>query len=153
MIREQAVGEAFSSWAVDAEPRLRHSLTAAFGVEIGKEATAEALAFAWEHWERVSVMENPVGYVFATGRNKGRRMTRRQPRFLPVPAETLPWVEPGLPKALAKLSQRQRTVVALLHGYQWTMSEVADLLSISKTTVQNHAERGIQKLRRSLGVR
>ncbi len=153
MIREQALGETFATWAVDAEPRLRHALTAAFGVEVGKEAAAEALAFAWEHWARISAMDNPTGYVFATGRNKGRRMTKRRPRYLPVPAERLPWVEPGLPKALAKLTQQQRTVVGLLHGYQWTMTEVADLLSVSKTTVQNHAERGIEKLRRSLGAR
>jgi len=97
-------------------------------------------------------MENPTGYVFITGRNKGRKMTRRRPRFLEVPTDRLPWVEPGLPKALARLSEQQRIVVALLHGYQWTMTEVAELLAISKTTVQNHAERGIEKLRRSLGT-
>jgi DNA-directed RNA polymerase specialized sigma24 family protein len=32
------------------------------------------------------------------------------------------------------------------------MSEVAELLSVSKSTIQNHAERGLQKLRNELGV-
>ena len=27
----------------------------------GADATAEALAYAWENWERVKVMDNPAG--------------------------------------------------------------------------------------------
>ncbi len=64
----------------------------------------------------------------------------------------LPWVEPSLPDALAALPGRQREVVVLLHCYQWTMSEVADLLGISKSTVQNHAERGLASLRLTIGA-
>ena len=43
-------------------------------------------------------------------------------------------------------------MVALLHGMQWSMSEVAEVLGISKATVQKHAERGMRRLRRQLGV-
>jgi len=43
-------------------------------------------------------------------------------------------------------------VVVLLHCFQWTMSEVAGLLDVSKSTVQNHAERGMASLRDSIGV-
>jgi RNA polymerase sigma factor (sigma-70 family) len=64
-----------------------------------------------------------------------------------------PWIEPGLPSALEQLPDQQRTVVALLHGLQWSMSEVADLLGVSKATVQKHADRGLAKLRRKLGVK
>jgi RNA polymerase sigma factor (sigma-70 family) len=63
-----------------------------------------------------------------------------------------PWIEPGLPSALEQLPERQRTVVALLHGMQWSMSEVAEHLGISKATVQKHADRGLAKLRKKLGV-
>jgi len=62
------------------------------------------------------------------------------------------WVEPGLPAALEKLSEQQRVVVALVHGYQWSMSEVAELLDVSKSTVQSYDERGLRRLRTKLGV-
>ena len=62
------------------------------------------------------------------------------------------WVEPGLPAALEKLSEQQRVVVALVHGYQWSMSEVAELLDVSKSTVQSYAERGLRRLRIRWGV-
>jgi RNA polymerase sigma factor (sigma-70 family) len=43
-------------------------------------------------------------------------------------------------------------VITLVYGYDWTLSEVAELLGTSKSTVQKHAERGLGKLRKSLGV-
>ena len=64
----------------------------------------------------------------------------------------MPWVEPGLVDALAGLSERQRVVVTLVYCFEWTLSEAADVLGLKKSTVQNHAERGLAKLRSSLGV-
>ena len=64
----------------------------------------------------------------------------------------MPWVEPGLPDALARLPERQRVVVYLVFGHEWSMSEVAALLGVEKATVQKHVERGMAKLRRRLGV-
>ncbi len=61
-------------------------------------------------------------------------------------------MEPGLPKAVAALPEKQRIVVTLIYGFEWTFSEVAELLGIAKTTVQTHGERGVTKLRRTLGV-
>lgn len=151
---DQTAVDSFTEWAEQAEPRLRHALTAAFGPQIGKEAAADVLADSWEHWDRIKVKVNPLGYVYGMGRNRARRMARRRrPAFLEVPRQQLPDVEPGLPMALAGLSEKQRIVVILLHGYQWTMSEVAELLGTAKTTVQNHAERGLAGLRKTLGVK
>jgi DNA-directed RNA polymerase specialized sigma24 family protein len=152
-VQEAITTNSFTEWATEAEPKIRQSLTAAFGVQVGKDAAADALAMAWEQWARVSVMENPIGYVYGIGRNKARRTkTRRQPMFVEVPEQLLPNVEPGLPAAVADLPEQQRITVTLLHGYGWTMSEVAELLGTKKTTVQNHAERGLTKLRTALGV-
>lgn len=143
----------FTEWAADAEPKIRQSLTAAFGHQIGEDATADALALAWERWHRVSTLDNPIGYVFGIGRNKARRLARRRrPVFVDVPEQLVPRVEPGLPDALAALPERQRITVTLLHAYGWKMTEVAELLGIEKTTVQNHAERGVAALRTKLGV-
>ena len=60
--------------------------------------------------------------------------------------------EPGLPRALAALSPRQRLAVVLVHGYGYTLREVAELTGIRPTTVQNHLARGLARLRSLLGV-
>lgn len=153
MLTEETTSDTFSSFVVKHEARLRHALTARFGSEVGKEAAADALAYGWEHWKRVHSMENPVGYLYTVGRDRGRRMSQRHRVLFPtVPVERVPWIEPGLSKAVADLPDRQRTVVLLLHGYGWTQSEVADVLDISKATVQRHGERALVRLRRKLGV-
>jgi DNA-directed RNA polymerase specialized sigma24 family protein len=81
------------------------------------------------------------------------RSRRRPP---PVLFDTRGWpehrFEPGLPGALAALSQRQRLAVVLVHGYGYTHREVAELTGIRQTTVQNHVKRGLARLRAKLGV-
>jgi DNA-directed RNA polymerase specialized sigma24 family protein len=142
----------FVEFVATAEPRLRLALGAAFGFDVGEDATAEALAFAWEHWDRVMAAANPIGYVFGAGRNWGRdRMRRRAPRLPPVAATEIPWVEPGLSGALERLSGRQREVVMLVHCFEWTLAEVAEVLGMSKGSVQMHERRGMTRLRRDLG--
>ncbi len=42
--------------------------------------------------------------------------------------------------------------VVLIHGYGWTHAEVAAFLGVAVPTIQKHAERGLAKLRRGLGV-
>ena len=44
----QTVREAFTEFVQSVEPRLRLALMAGYGPERGREATAEALAYAWE---------------------------------------------------------------------------------------------------------
>ena len=135
------------------ERRLRHALTAALGFEAGREAAAEAFAYGWEHWDRVGAMDNPVGYLYTVGRSKGRKLlTSKEPVFPRIPEDRTPWFEPGLPAALTGLTERERIVVLLLHGYGWHMTEVAETVGVSKSTVQTHAERGMRKLRHKLGV-
>jgi RNA polymerase sigma factor (sigma-70 family) len=53
---------------------------------------------------------------------------------------------------LQRLSERQRVCVVLVHGYGWTHQEVADLLGISPSSVQNHAQRGLARLRDAIGM-
>ena len=145
--------DAFRSFVTESEPRLRQALSATLGTQMGREATTDVMSYAWENWDRIEAMENPVGYLYAVGRDRGRKSLRRKrPVFYPIDSTRLPWVEPSLPSALERLPSRQREVVVLLHCYQWTMSEVAGLLDISKSTVQNHAERGLTSLRLAIGV-
>ena len=143
--------EGFEAFYRDAEPRLRRALVAALGPEPGREAAAEALAYACEHWERVRGIDKPVGYLYRVGQSRSR--SRREPVVFPVPAEVgMPWVEPGLAGALAALSEHQRVAVVLAHGFGWTHSEVGDVLGVAASTVQNHVERGLANLRAALEV-
>ena len=153
MLSHQEKTDSFTEFFFDVEPRLRGALTAALGAEVGREACAEALAYGWEHWDRVAVMDNPAGYLYRVGRGRGRRMrTRRRIPFSPVSVDSPGWFEPGLAAALARLPERQRVVVSLLHGYGWSMAEVAGLLGVGKSTVQSYDERAMTRLRRRLGV-
>jgi DNA-directed RNA polymerase specialized sigma24 family protein len=152
----------FEAFVHVTEPPLRRALVTVYGYEDGREAAAEALAYAWEHWTRVREMPNAAGYLFRVARTsaaRGRRW-RRRPPALAVPPESGHRAEhgfeygyePGLPAALASLSERQRVAVVLVHGFGYTLREVAGLTGVKITTVQNHLERGLRKLRDQLGV-
>lgn len=144
-------GEEFADFCTRAEPLLRRALVAGYGVERGREATAEALAYAWEHWERVQAMENSIGYLYRVGQSRSR--DRRQGlSFPPVPAEAPGWIEPDLPEALTGLSERERLAVVLIEGFGWTHREVAEMAGLSPSSVQSYLSRGLRKLRRTLGV-
>ena len=146
--------EAFTAFARDAGERVRRALIATYGPELGSEATAEALAYGWAHWARVREMDNPAGYLYRVGHTKARGRLPRKQVFLPA-AETsasVAWVEPGLPKSLGRLTGKQRAAVVLIHGYGWSYQEVSDLLGVSRSTVQQHAEHGLRHLREDLGV-
>ena len=51
--------DSFVDFARDAAPRLRRALVAAYGEQEGQEGMAEAMAYAWEHWDRIQGMETP----------------------------------------------------------------------------------------------
>ena len=137
------------------ERPLRQALTAACGIDQGREAAADALAYAWEHWDRVGAMANPAGYLFVVGRDRHRRRSRARRSTLAFDLggdRSEPWCEPALGAQLARLSDRERVTVLLANGFEWTLAEIAELLGVSKSTVQTHAERGMAKLRAGLGV-
>jgi DNA-directed RNA polymerase specialized sigma24 family protein len=143
--------ERFSRFASDVEPRLRRVLVAWYGVDVGRDVTADALAFAWERWDAVESMANPVGYLFRVAQSRSRRY-RRRPVVLPaIVATELPDVDPRLPGALASLSNQQRAAVLLVHAHGWTQVEAADALGCSVSTLRNHLGRGMRRLRTCLG--
>ncbi len=142
--------DSFTEFVRDVEPRLRRALGATLGVDRGLDATAEALAYGWEHWSRVKDMDNPAGYLYRVGKHYGMRH-RPRPIRLPRPPDTSnPWIEPALPGALDRLSERQRVAVLLIKSFQWTYGETAEMLGVSVGTVEKHVERGMGKLRRAL---
>jgi RNA polymerase sigma factor (sigma-70 family) len=146
------VSEAFTAFMADAEPRLRRALVARYGRENGRDATLDALTYGWQHWERVNVMDNPVGYLYRVGSSRVKP-EREPPHVEPVDEHREPWIEPGLEASLVTLSESQRTAVVLRHSFEWTHEEIAELLEVSVSTVRNHLARGMDKLRSGLEVR
>jgi len=140
---------AFEAFFRATEPGLRRALVASYGADLGRDAASEALTYAWEHWERLCHMDNLPGYLFRVGQTRGTRSKRQ-----PVLHDRSSWpeyqFEPALPAALAALSKRQRLAVVLVHGYGYTLHEVAELTGLSKSSVQTHAARGLARLRASL---
>jgi len=148
------VVDRFEELIGDGRPGLARAFAAAYGLDRGQEALAEALAWAWEDRDRVLEMDNPGGYLYRVGQSRSRPRRWRKPTvvFPPAPDLGLPEIEPALPDALTQLSVRQRVCVALVVADEWTYQEVADLLGIGRSSVQSHVERALEKLRRAMGV-
>lgn len=145
--------EDFGAFFREHEPRLRRALVAAYGPEVGREAAADALAYAWERWSRIGAMANPAGYLYRVGQSRARKFRRRPwPRAAASEVDFPPEIDPGLRDSLLRLSTRQRVAVVLVHGFDWPPDAVAALLGISPTTVRTHVDRALTSLRGDLEV-
>jgi DNA-directed RNA polymerase specialized sigma24 family protein len=72
-------GARFTEWYGRLEPQLRRGLCATYGPERGREATAEALAWAWEHRDRVDSLDRPLPYLYRVERSRTRLRRFRIP--------------------------------------------------------------------------
>lgn len=142
---------AFTAFMDDAEPRLRRALVARFGVQLGRDAALDAMVYGWRHWDRVRTMDNAVGYLYRVGVSSVRPARPRAGLPDAAPAAE-PWVEPNLAACLAELTDAQRQAVVLRHSFEWSYTEIAELLDVSVSTVRNHLARGMEKLRHSMEV-
>lgn len=132
--------------------RLRAGLVAAYGPDVGADAAAEALAYGFEHWNRLSSMNNPTGYLYRVGQTEARRQFRPG-GYLPVrPAAGMPDFEPALAPALESLTEPQRVGVVLVHALGWSQVEAAALLDVDVSTLRTHIARAMTKLRAALEV-
>lgn len=144
----------FDEFADSVGGRVRRALVAAYGVEIGSDAAADALAVAWERWPSVSVMDNPAGYLYRIGQSKARphlRWAHRRGTF-PPPASTEPVRDDVLDMfdALRMLRLEERVSVVLAKSYGFSYREIADVLGVSVEAVTNHVHRGLRRLRERL---
>ena len=147
---EEALRKEFEAFVRTIEPSLHRALVAAYGFERGRDATAEALGWAWEHWDRAKDLDNKVAYLFRVGQSRSR--DRKTPITFERDESSDPWFDPGLISALASLTEHQRVAVVLVNGFEWKLREVAELLDVGVSTVQSHVERGMRSLRNALEV-
>jgi len=144
------MGTTFEALVERVEPDLRRALAGHVDRNSVEDAVAEALAYAWENREHVLAMENPTGYLYRVAQSRSRR--RREGLIEWSGERELPDIEPGLPRALAGLPETQAAAVWLVHGCGWSYALAADALDTSVSAIGTHLSRGIERLRRELGV-
>jgi RNA polymerase sigma-70 factor (ECF subfamily) len=123
-----------------------------------EDISQEAMARVWERWERVRVMESPVGYVYRIALNLYRRRVRRATllrQVRPMRAETgdLEAVEArsDLGRALRALPVAQREAL-VIHDYLGFGTEAAaGLLAIRPGAFRVRLHRARVAIRQQLG--
>lgn len=138
------------------EYKLSRALVARYGLDEGSESAAEAMAWGWANRDLLETAANPLGLLYRVGQSKSRRLFRWRKERVRYPREqssaAQPWVEPGLDSALAALEIEQRTALILVHCFQWSYAEVAEVVGVPLHTVRNRVHRGLGVLRAELGV-
>jgi RNA polymerase sigma-70 factor, ECF subfamily len=124
-----------------------------------EEIMQDAFLKLWERWDRVGVMEDPVGYLYRTSMNVFRKRWRRASlaarRVLALaPAErTFADIDlqQDLGAALAELTPRQRAALVLLDVLEFSSEEAGRALGVTAGTVRGMASRARETLRRRMG--
>jgi len=153
MVNEVAsaeVGEGLRLFLAERGAGLERALVARFGVDVGHEAAADAVVYCIEHWQRIRLMDKPVGYLFRVGQTSARKHRRwSAPSMLcPEPITVDAPLNVDLQRALMRLHPEQRVALLLTRGFGHTHSEVADLLGCSASNVGNHVTRGLARLKK-----
>lgn len=135
-----------------ARPRLMRAFLGSLGPSRADDALSAAFEWAVTNWNRLSEMDNPIGYLYRVGST--RSTPPKTPIALPAAAEIgLPDFEPRLVPAMLKLPETQRTAVWLIHACGWNYTDAAQAMDVGESTVGTHASRGLAALRRDLKER
>ncbi len=119
------------------------------------DLTQETLARMGERWGRTTY-DTPAAYartvMVRLNIDRVRRLRRELPRAaagpeVAVPAEDVDGMEPWLVEALATLSPRQRTALALRYVDDLDVRGIAERMGCSEGTVKSQLSRGTERLR------
>jgi RNA polymerase sigma factor (sigma-70 family) len=128
--------------------------------EEAEELVQEALARAYERWDRVSRMAEPAGYVYRIASNLHRRRSRtRLRRWSLVEDRSVQDVTPvdaaddriDLMRALAMLPRDQHEALVLVEMFDLDASTAGDALGIKAVSVRVRVHRARLRLREILG--
>jgi DNA-directed RNA polymerase specialized sigma24 family protein len=133
--------------------RLQRALVAAYGPEDGADIYADAMLRAWSDWSTIGTMTNPTGYLWRVAQSSHRRYRRwtRKPQFPSrMVLERNDLTDRDLFLSLGGLTDSERVAVVMVHAHRATYQEVAELLEVPVTTVNNLVHRGLHRLRADL---
>ncbi len=144
---------AFVRFVKETEPKLSYALAAAYGPEIGSEATSEALVYVWEHWPKIRAMGNPAGYLYRVGQSKSRRFFRPKVAVPGSGREEMSSVSNRSYRQLWSPSPR----TSAWRSCSCTPSDGPSvkrrsLMGVSRATVRTHVERALARLRAAMEV-
>ncbi|HEX6399560.1 MAG TPA: sigma-70 family RNA polymerase sigma factor [Actinomycetota bacterium] len=138
----------------------RARLFGALVVMTGNRAEAEEIlqdAFlkVWERWERVAVMEEPVGFLYRTAMNLFRKRLRRAAVAVRKAAHLLPRgdelaqieTRDEAVRLLRRLTPRERAAIVVTAYLGYSSEEAGELLGIQATTVRVLTNRARATLR------
>jgi len=139
----------------------RRSLLAALALtlrdrELARDAAAEGMARAYQHWAKVGAYRNPSGWAYRAGLNWATSRLRKFRRERPSDTAEEPTArredpaDPDLEAALANLSVDQRAVVVLRYHLDWSEAATAEALEIAPGTVKSRLNRALTVLRSNL---
>ena len=123
-----------------------------------EELAQEAFVRVLERWDRVSVMEEPRGYLYRTAMNAFRtgyaraRLAARRSMGLVPDDDAMAAIDErdATVRALAELSPRQRASVVLTDMLGFRSEEAAKLLGIRASTLRMHASRARAALKETM---
>jgi RNA polymerase sigma-70 factor (ECF subfamily) len=149
-------GEAFAEFYRSDYANIARALGYTLGnVDLGREATDEAMARAYARWDKIRDYDSPAGWVYRVGLNWAYSVRRRMLRSLPfhehVTSTEPPISDPAIAQALRKLDVKLRAVVVCRLLLDWSVEETADALHIRPGTVKSRLHRALANLERSLG--
>jgi RNA polymerase sigma-70 factor (ECF subfamily) len=126
-----------------------------------EEIMQDAFLKLWERWERVSAMDEPVGFLYRTAMNLHRKRLRRAAvvmrkvtNLLP-PDDALAAVEARdeATRLLRRLTPREREALVLTAYLGYSTEEAGGLLGIKANTVRVLTARARASLKQAEEVR
>jgi RNA polymerase sigma factor (sigma-70 family) len=137
-------------------PVFRSLLAGTLHRAAAEDATAEAFARAYAHWDTVAAHPNPRAWVLRVAwnyyRSSWRKWEGRWSAALPGPAPASPeaWIDPDLVAAIRALPRGQRAVIVLVALDELTPTQAARVLKTTAGTVRGQLFRARLALRRAL---
>jgi RNA polymerase sigma factor (sigma-70 family) len=137
-------------------PVFRALLAGTLNRAAAEDATAEAFARAYAHWDTVADHPNPRAWVLRVAWNYQRSSWRRwEGRWSaeapgPTPLAAEPWSDPDLVAAIRGLPYGQREVIVLVALGELTPSQTARVLGKPVGTVRSQLFRARAALRQAL---
>lgn len=124
--------------------------------ELAEDVTQEALYRMLRHWRTVSLYERPEAWVRRVAiriavRELQRRAARADRERLAQQTAYDDLPDPDVARAVAELAPMQRAAVVLFYWEDRPVTEIAQVLSVSESTVKQHLFRARHNLATLLG--
>jgi predicted RNA polymerase sigma factor len=121
----------FEEWYRSEYRRLLATVTLATrNVEVGRDATDEAFARAYERWSRVCTMAEPNGWLYRVALNVARRIVRRRAMEARALRRTVLWLSTDLEPSTSTLAS-----VTVWTGMPWSPASASSVTALSRTLV------------------